>query len=136
MAWMIAWFRLSSPRMASRIAKSLSVIRTDTLFVRRSPSFGFLPRVSGATISLGVFDMINPLILALLLGSGCAPMPEKPEPHSIAFICSFNGFRVLEGWITVSEARAEIAEDINLDQYWLDCDSPSLDGLKCRTASQ
>ena len=101
-----------------------------SVFGLSSPGFGCYSFIGG------IRHMINPLILAFLLGSGCAPMPEKPDPHSIAFVCSLHGFRVLEGWITVSEARAEIAEEINLDQYWLDCDSRSLEGLKCRTASQ
>lgn len=79
--------------------------------------------------------MFNPIILALLIAA-CEPMPEPPSGASLAFVCTWHGVQVLEGWVTVTQAKAEIAEKYDLGAYWLDCDSASMDGLKCRTASQ
>ena len=76
--------------------------------------------------------MFLPLLTLLLVS--CGPMPEPPPGVSLAFECTWGSIVVLQGWITVSEDMAARAEDFDLERYWLECDTPHMDGLRCTTA--
>jgi len=71
-------------------------------------------------------------LLALFM-MGCHRMPEPPPGVSLAFECTYHGVLVLQGYLTVHEAVAERAEALDLDDYWLECDSPDAKALKCQT---
>jgi hypothetical protein len=71
------------------------------------------------------------LLFFLLLG--CVEPLEAPDGVAFAFVCRLHGIKVLEGWLTVPEAIAERAEAYDLDQYFLECETPEMKGLKCRT---
>ena len=72
------------------------------------------------------------IVLAFLLAS-CEPMPEPPPGVSFAFVCTLRGIPVLEGWLTVAEDVAAIADDYDVSSYWLNCQSPDMEAIRCRT---
>ena len=63
-------------------------------------------------------------------------LPAEPSDEvgvSIPFSCTYSGFKVLDGWITVPEEKVEQMEEFgfNIYDYWLECESAIYNELKC-----
>ena len=71
------------------------------------------------------------LLLLANCAAGCAPpRPEMPEGYSLPFTCTYSGFIVVEGWLTVDDRLSDYADRLDLSQG-LDCDSEEYKQLKC-----
>ena len=69
-------------------------------------------------------------ILALLLIGSCVPDIGPPEGYSRRFECTYHGFTVLKGWITVHEDLEEHADRLDLHSD-LECRSQDYDAVRC-----
>ncbi len=69
--------------------------------------------------------------VCLLLIASCAPpRPEMPEGYSLPFNCSYSGFTVLKGWITVDPTLEDFQDQLDLT-YGLECSSEVHEKVKC-----
>ncbi len=68
--------------------------------------------------------------LLLLLCSCAAPRPDMPDGYSVPFTCSYAGFVVLRGWITVDPALEDFQDQLDLN-YGLECESPVHEKVRC-----
>ncbi len=74
--------------------------------------------------------MLRATIFLLLLAS-CAPEPpEPPEGYSERFKCTYSGFTVLKGWLTVDQDLEDVADSLDLS-LGLDCESEEYAKLSC-----
>lgn len=75
------------------------------------------------------------LVLSFVCFS-CLGPPPKPSDDigvSIPFFCTYAGFLVLEGWITVPVEKVDQIEKFGIDiyEYTLDCESALYHQMKC-----
>lgn len=69
-------------------------------------------------------------LLPLLLVTSCVPDIGPPEGYSRRFECTYHGFTVLKGWITVHENLEDQSDKLDLDSP-LECRSEEYDAVKC-----
>jgi len=70
------------------------------------------------------------VLLAVIMACSSPPRPEMPEGYSLPFTCTYSGFTILEGWLTVDSELESIADSLDLSSG-LACDSEEYKQLKC-----
>jgi hypothetical protein len=70
------------------------------------------------------------LFAILSLAMSCADFGEPPEHFSAEFRCTYHGFVVLRGWLTVDESLEDQLDRIDVSGG-LQCDSAEYDAVQC-----